>query len=279
MRYGYRDKKESTNESIPSTVRSYVAEGAGPRPLPNRQFPNEEGSDGWPLARMSVQMGAEIPITELEKKSKPDLTTDGSGSQGVATTSYQDNPKKWLFDNAYMNDQESEKFIAEQQTTPQMFINRPAIITDAITHPFMKSSVVTLGALASKDAGGNIMASPDLSVHSSRLTQKAMKSGLVRPHPANPTAKAVNDIELDDLDYEDDQPVEEWDNPTKFDREFSQPEVRRAKVTALEAYTGKKRTLSPQFAALNQSRKTYNPQTDSNAMQMFDDTPYIKEDN
>lgn len=88
-------------------------------------------------------------------------------------------------------------FLREDPTT--LFEETPAVINGAFSHTNMRPHVPLLLAMAKKEFPGAIPDS-DLSRHSSRLVENAVKRGLVKPPPGNPEVAPVNIIDFDDRD-------------------------------------------------------------------------------
>lgn len=265
MRFGFRDTKNARGNTV---SREYIAEsdyGTIPPPpgnlMPDPNSPPGEyrlmrgepdpslETEGHRLARLKVSLPGEVPVDDIIAESKmpsEERSTAGtaSGWSNSRTLSQQ------LTKSVHMPRGEAERFAKEQETTPQMFAPKPAIATDAIAHPSMKAHIVGLAALAIKDQKGNITSSPDLSEHSSKLVRKAMTLGVVKPHPANPTAEAVNDIDWSDnsADYADEFPDTSWDQSgTGIQHEVSSSDVAAAKREMLRGFGSGDTSMSPQF--------------------------------
>lgn len=258
MKYGYRDNKES---------RTYVAEsdlttlyrlpqfighkinpetGKKERNYIRHDLDESYHTPGHKLARLKVERPSEIPVQDLMPKEGEQVIEerrDGSSRTRDVTLEYN------LKTKAYMNDSEIKDFMNKQQMTPQLFVHKPAVITDAIAHPGMKAYIPTLAGLAVNEYKGDIMASPDLSVHSSPLAKKGIEAGLLKPHPLNPRAEPTNEIDYEDLDdygnefsyqrFEDDKPA--------FSHEIDTGTAKQARRTAIQALRGRGEQLSMQF--------------------------------
>lgn len=90
---------------------------------------------------------------------------------------------------------EPEYFVDDDPET--LFTDHPAQITSAFSHSGMRHTIPMLGALAKKEFPG-MTAGYDLSPHSSKLTRKAMKLGLIQPHEHNLDAHVTNDFDFAD---------------------------------------------------------------------------------
>lgn len=78
-----------------------------------------------------------------------------------------------------------------------LFTEHLPTVTHAFTHTSLRHTVPTLLALAQKEHG-KMVASNDLSPHSSRIAKKAMNRGLAEGHENNPFGDVSNSIGFDD---------------------------------------------------------------------------------
>jgi hypothetical protein len=78
-----------------------------------------------------------------------------------------------------------------------LFSSEPSEITSAFADPSMRAAVPTVMGLALNEArkiGTGLTYSSSLSRHSSNISQRALKAGLVQVNPSHPTAGRSNDI-------------------------------------------------------------------------------------
>lgn len=74
-----------------------------------------------------------------------------------------------------------------------LFHHHPAVVKSAFSHSSMRHTIPVLGMMAKMEFP-DMVASDNLSPHSSRLAQKGMALGIVGSHEDNPYADPTNDI-------------------------------------------------------------------------------------
>lgn len=79
-----------------------------------------------------------------------------------------------------------------------LWTHYPAKISGAFSHTSMRHTIPVMIAMA-KMQYPDLVASSDLSKHSSRLAQRGIERGLIRGHETNPDARVTNNIEFDDF--------------------------------------------------------------------------------
>ena len=134
-------------------------------------------------------------VSNIYVKNEEDLTGDDEDAENIIRRLNSDNPQKqaWAeqrYDKA-VNDWQNPHFYPEK-----LFEHKPSSMTidSMFSDPSMRSSAMTLAALAKRRTGAQVVrASDDLSEFSSRLTKSAMERGLpVVTHPHNPDARITN---------------------------------------------------------------------------------------
>lgn len=78
-----------------------------------------------------------------------------------------------------------------------LFQHHPAVVKTAYSHSSMRHTIPVLGMMAKMEFP-DMVASDNLSPHSSRLAQKGMELGIVGGHEDNPYADPTNDIDFND---------------------------------------------------------------------------------
>ena len=262
--YGYRDKNKkrtyvaeselTTLKGLPQYIGHYPNPETGKEEARYIRHDLDESTwtPGHKLAKIKVEKPSEIPVQDLTpEEGETIVERDPDDRQRTRDVTLEYNLKH----KAYMHPSEVKDFMNKQQMTPQLFAHKPAVITDAIAHPDMKTHITTLGGLAINDFKGDIMASPDLSEHSSPLVKRALNAGLLKPHPLNPTAEPVNYISYDDLDdYGNEFSYQRFDDDkAPYDTVIDRGTARQARNTAMRAFTGRggakeqKSVMSTQF--------------------------------
>lgn len=156
--------------------------------------------------------------------------------------------------------------IEQQETTPQMFFPKPAVIDSAFADPSMRLHVGTLLGQVLNDHGKSLRATYELSPYSSRLARKGIEAGVIQGHPRNPEADEYNNIGFDthNLELLDNKPLD------VYQKAVPDHLVDRGRRTMRNLLRPK--PLSPQFQALQQLENdrgsTYNPADDPNAMKL-----------
>jgi hypothetical protein len=176
-RYGYRDEatRQRHGYRYPHS-RKYMAEGSNPVDQDYNK------NNLYPAAEVAITMPAEVPLKHPRLESNPRAIRGEIIDTG-----------------GILSNKEVDKLSAAQTETPQMFIPQPGVVSSAFSHPSMRHSTGKLLGVAFDDLKGHrLMASSNLSAHSSKLVQKALDAGILEPNPDNPKGIVTNDLSFED---------------------------------------------------------------------------------